>query len=366
MPAGGMLANLDPVAHGRIQLLNYAGGPRQGANAAVDELVRLSQIIPDWDWKKTAVISRNWQRLEAVRSYAEKLGIPVEMANESLPSIWRLREVQQLVKMCREDERRLLNADDLGAFLERLPSNRWTRLIEKGVEALKRENGASRMAAPDVVEWIAEWCRDTRGEQQGLLLLTAHRAKGLEFDDVVILDGDWQSTSRGEDRDAPRRLFYVAMTRARRSLAIVTQGPHPFVVTPSEAIVVRDIESGSNEIELEQRTYQPPDMAMVDLSFAGRVRQSDEALRGIAECKVGDPISFERGPKVWMIKDALGRVIGRMSRSYSLPRGQSIVRAEIGAIVRWCRSDNEEEFREHIKRAEWETVLPDIVYAQHD
>jgi ATP-dependent DNA helicase RecQ len=364
LPAGGELANLDPVAHGRVQLLNYSGEPRQGAYAAVDELVRLSQLVPEWNWKKTALISRNWQRLKAVRSYAEKLGIPVEMANESLPSIWRLREAQQLVSMCREDERRLLNADDLSEFLGRLPANRWTVLIGKGIEALKRENGTSRMAVPDVVEWIAEWCRDTRGEQQGLLLMTAHRAKGLEFDDVVILDGDWQSVSRGEDRDAPRRLFYVAMTRARRSLAIVTQGRHPFVVTPSDAVVERQINSRSIEIEVDERAYHPPDMGMVDLSFAGRIWQGQKALRGISECKVGDPISLERDQKGWLIKDALGRVIGRMSRSYSPPTGHDIIRAEVGAIVRWGRSDNEEEFREHIKRADWETVLPDIVYAR--
>lgn len=54
------------------------------------------------------------------------------------------------------------------------------------------------------------------------LLLTAHRSKGLEFDHVVILNGGWKALSKGEDGEAPRRLFYVAMTRARRSLSVVT------------------------------------------------------------------------------------------------------------------------------------------------
>lgn len=365
-PTGGALARLDPVAHGRVQLLSYLGDPCRGAYAAVDELVRLSRLTPEWDWKKTAIISRNWKRLVAVRSYAEKLGIPVEMANERLPSIWRLREVQRLVTMCRQDERQVLSADDLAALLARLPSNRWTRLIEKGVEALRRENGSSRMAVPDLVEWIAEWSRDTRSEQQGLLLLTAHRAKGLEFDDVVILDGDWQSTSRGEDQDAPRRLFYVAMTRARRSLSIVTQGAHPFVVGQSDAILVRAIQSDPTQGPLEERIYQPPDMALVDLSFAGRLKSHNLAHRGIAECRVGDRISLVRGEKAWMIKDASGRIIGRMSRSYVPPAGCEIARAEIGAVVSWCRLDNAEEFRESIVRDEWETVLPDIIYGRSD
>ncbi len=363
-PAGGALAALDPVVQGRVQLLSYAGEPWRGAWAAVDEFVRLSRLTPDWDWKKTAIISRNWQRLEAVRSYAEKLGLPVELANERLPSIWRLREVQQLIAMCREDERQVLSADDLAAFLARLPANRWTRLLERGVDALSREIGASRMAVPDLVEWIAEWSYETRGEQQGLLLLTAHRAKGLEFDDVVILDGDWQSKSRNEDRDAPRRLFYVAMTRARRSLSIVTQGAHPFVAGETDAILERTVQSDPAQGPLDERSYQPPDMALVDLSFAGRLKSYNPSLAAIAQCQVGDRVSLERGEKAWMIKDAAGQIIGRMSRSFAPPARYEIAHGEVGAVVRWRRSDNAEEYREAIVRDEWETVLPDITYVR--
>ncbi len=52
-------------------------------------------------------------------------------------------------------------------------------------------------------------------------LLTAHRAKGLEFDHVAVLDGDWLRSGANEDADATRRLYYVAMTRARKTLALV-------------------------------------------------------------------------------------------------------------------------------------------------
>ena len=78
-----------------------------------------------------------------------------------------------------------------------LPRNRWSALIAIGV-AVAQEVGQEANAVPDLVEWFGEWSRDARGEQRGLLLLTAHRAKGLEFDDVVILDGGW-------DRVAERR-----------------------------------------------------------------------------------------------------------------------------------------------------------------
>ena len=55
------------------------------------------------------------------------------------------------------------------------------------------------------IEWLAEWGRDARRRQRGLLLLTAHRAKGLEFDHVVVLDGGWDRVGRwgGPGRPAP-------------------------------------------------------------------------------------------------------------------------------------------------------------------
>ena len=46
-----------------------------------------------------------------------------------------------------------------------------------------------------------------------MVLMIAHRAKGLEFDHVLILDsGGWLGEGRW------RRLIYVGMTRARKSL----------------------------------------------------------------------------------------------------------------------------------------------------
>lgn len=141
-------------------------------------------------------------------------------------------------------DRALINSSarqNLPLRCEVSPPNQWTKLIEHGVTELGHELSDKKMPALDAVEWLAEWAQDTRSAQRGLLLLTAHRAKGLEFDDVVIIDSDWGRLSKDEDPDAPRRLFYVAMTRARRSLSIVTAGEQNFLDAGLHSTVRRHI-----------------------------------------------------------------------------------------------------------------------------
>jgi ATP-dependent DNA helicase RecQ len=360
--AGGKMASLDPVAQGRVQLLQCPPGDIAQAVAAVDELVRLSRLDPGWNWSRTAIISRDWRRLNPVRVHAEALGIPVEMANESLPNIWRLREMQTLIAALRREPARLMAIADLVEILNRLPPNRWTELITQGFSALAQEIADKTMTVPDLIEWLAEWAHDIRGEQRGLLLLTAHRAKGLEFDDVVILDGNWETLSSGEDADAPRRLFYVAMTRARRSLAIMAAGPHPFLHPEGDSILLRQVKPELPQPSGNIRVYQMPDLKLVDLSWAGRLTDKNPALSAIAEARVGDPITLVVENGAWLIRNANDQTIGRMARAWYPPERGIFLRGEVGAIIRWNKADNKEEFRDQLRRDEWEAVLPELVF----
>ena len=205
--AGGAMAVHDPVSRGRVQLLQVRDETAQ-AVAAVDELYRLSQVVPGWSWAKTAIIARKWRFLEPVRSYAEAKGIPVRLASDSAPTLWRLREMQDFVGRVREHRTELLSLEELVAIHNELPANKWSDLIMQGVLAWNHELAGKPAPAPDIIEWFAEWSQDMRGLQNGLMLLTAHRAKGLEFDHVIALDGGWgpRPDSGKEDPDAPRRL----------------------------------------------------------------------------------------------------------------------------------------------------------------
>jgi len=178
----------------------------------------------------------------------------------------------------------------------------------------------------------------------------------------VILNGGWQAISRGEDGEAPRRLFYVAMTRARRSLTVVTRGAHAFVRADSESELLRQVEAPQPSDLPEPDQYQMPDMGLVDLSYAGRLAETNPTLAAIAEAEIDDKVTLERREGKWLLMDTRGRVLGRMAGNWAQPEGSDLVSGKVGAIVRWRKADSEEAFQTYLKRSEWETILPEFVF----
>lgn len=62
-------------------------------------------------------------------------------------------------------------------------------------------------------------------DKQGICLMTMHSAKGLEFDTVFIIQSNegiipYKKAKLAEEIEEERRMFYVAMTRAKRELII--------------------------------------------------------------------------------------------------------------------------------------------------
>ena len=301
-----------------------------------------------------------------VKAHFAQKRLPVEMANEKLPSVWRLREMQRLVAGLRSRPSAMLTIQDLLDVLNEQPSNRWVDLIAEGIADLARELGNKTIPAPDAIEWLAEWAQEIRSAQRGLLLLTAHRSKGLEFDHVVILNGGWKVLSKGEDGEAPRRLFYVAMTRARRSLAVVTSGEHAFVLADSESEVLRKVEMPRRLDLPAPDQFQVPDMTVVDLSFAGRLATGNASHAAIAAAKVDDPVTLERREGKWLILDKSRRPLGRMAGNWAPPEGTRLVSGKVGAIVRWRKADSDERYQTYIRQDEWETVLPELVFRKSE
>ena len=366
-PHGGELEFEDSVARGRVQVIQCPLGRREQSVVAVKELIRLSKFERDWSWSRAAIITRRWEDLQYARAYAEYLNIPVTLATDKPLNIWRLRETQALLTEIQCSQKTELAVSDLLNCLNKvvnsLGRNKWIDLLKQGIEILGDEIGGKSMALEETREWLAEWSKEAREALQGLSLLVAHRAKGLEFDHVVILDGSWRGKLSGkEDKDSPRRLYYVAMTRACRSLTMITRYRHPFVTNSPKNVIYKKIIPDEVDYISLKRKYEVPSLKMVNLGYAGRICNSDISLIAISEAKVGDMVSIVPNEiNVWEIRDQRGRQLGTMAKkNFKVPDRFEIEKAKIGAI--WTRSKSEESNPEKMKRVSWEVVLPEIVY----
>ena len=207
-PAGGDWQTIDPVGKGRVQILSAGMDLIAQAVAVMIELQRLATLGPNWDWSRTAVIAREWKFLEPVRSYCELNGIPVQMADEDTTQFWRLREIQSLVEWLRTEATKPVDAATIERWLNGQPNGPWWALLREAIEEYALETGGAELPVAHLTEWLAEWGREVRRRQTGLMLLTAHRAKGLEFEHVAVLDGGWSRdrSQRRPGRAAPALL----------------------------------------------------------------------------------------------------------------------------------------------------------------
>jgi DNA helicase-2/ATP-dependent DNA helicase PcrA len=94
------------------------------------------------------------------------------------------------------------------------------------------ENAKMQLEEYRNLEDVAHEGETSRVWERPLHLLTAFRAKGKEFDTVILLDtvnGIWPDYRANDERrlEAERRLFYVAFTRAQRRVIMLTETGAP-------------------------------------------------------------------------------------------------------------------------------------------
>ncbi|MDD9963334.1 MAG: RecQ family ATP-dependent DNA helicase [Gammaproteobacteria bacterium] len=391
-PPGGEWTERDPVGRGRVQILRAGTDEKTQALAALAEFQRLAALsAEDWDWRRCAMIARRWQTLESVQSLCEVEGVPAQMATDDASYFWRLRETRELRHWLDQRPNPFLTAETLESWANHQPVSGWMNALREAIAEFRLEYGDAETSVESFNEWLAEWGQAFRRRQQGVLLVTAHSAKGLEFDHVIILDDDWQVTGRNEDPDAWRRLYYVAMTRAKKTLALASiTGPgHPPAVGTEPAsgpgtLQVRDqrVTRWNRQGPIRELRghacvlHRPPTnlppappeldhrrtaltLKDVNLGFPGRRPAADPIHAAIRRLKPSDPLYLRTDQGPWELTTREGQVVTRLARSY-LPTGQ-FHSARVHAIVGWQQDDSEPEYQQGLRCDEWEVVVPELV-----
>lgn len=360
---GGRWAKLDPVGRGRVSILEASAGRIGQACAAIDEFRRLETLDTEWNWSEAAIVAKEWSYLEPVRAYCEHLGIPSQWGDEDTPNFWWLRETQTLVAWVRQPEQKLLDGATLAGWLSVRPQGPWWDLLREAVEQYVADTSGAELPAAHFLEWLAEWGRDFRRRQNGVLLLSAHRAKGLEFRHVVVLDGAWDRIGRNEDKDAARRLYYVAMTRAKETLALLRNGePNSFLpaLGDSSSCVVRPAPRLDAPGANLSRRFQRLTLADVNLGFAGCFAADRPVHRAIAALQPGDRVNLVSAGDRLELQDLAGRPVGRLAKKFAVLDGYRVVEARVSAITAWSKDANP-EYADSAKVERWEVVLPELI-----
>ena len=326
-PPGGDWESLDREGRGRVAVLDVADAFDE-PYAVLAEIERLRGLDPRPDWQDFAVLAWTHEELAAVRAVLERAGVPTRWAlsRGSLPALTRIREFARLLNLLGD---RPEASVDVPALRRRLPAvcgsgSAWTAMADRMLASVEVELGTGACAAPDVLEALHRGLADhlhTHVVGDGVLVGTVHAAKGQEFGHVLVLGGGWNGkpgevrTGAGEEG---RRLYYVAMTRARKTLTLVSRREDPvaYLREIGGARVRRRRVTVAEAAEGAPVTrYTTLGKRDLFIDFAGRKPDGHRVHGVLAMLQAGDEVRLEGDGRGVAVCDRRGVEIGRLSQS---------------------------------------------------
>ncbi|MDZ5455333.1 RecQ family ATP-dependent DNA helicase [Azohydromonas lata] len=362
--AGGRWSELDGDSRGRVRLVSAPVEPNLQAQLVLREVARIRRLDPAARLGDIAVLSRTSEPLQPLRALCEVEGLrctPPPREAGSVLSLVQSREARRLLELLKARRGGLVR---MGAVLRWLrcqllqqPANPFWADLLAAVDEMAQASAATLLPPAEVVEWIFECSAEARrdGSADALRLLTAHGAKGLEFDHVIVMDGgDWRS-----GRDDERRLLYVAMTRARQTLTLfkAEDGRHPFLADFGSLEGVHALLPEARPTfrpELQRRfvTLGPSEM---DLGYAGRLPAHHPVHGHVAGLCAGAAVRIAHR----CVLTPEGHVVGRLAKAAALP-DTARCNAVVTGIMARSRTQTAPAYQDALKVDRWEVVLVEI------
>ena len=324
---GGEWEALDTFARGYVSLLDVEDGVAQ-ASAVLAEIERLRGLDPNPDWHDFAILGRTHEGLATVRALLERQSVPVRRAlprarrrarRHPLPPLSRIREFDRLIAHLKTSTSVETSVQDLRQRLSTIcgAASLWTAMAGRMLAGIEAELGTEPCPVADAIEALHQGLLDHRRSQivgDGVLVGTVHASKGLEFAHVAVLAGGWKGRSadyapeaRSRFHEEERRLYYVAMTRARKTLTLINRRDDPLPYARElEGWSLRRRKLGVAEGESEDDTessYSVFGMEDLYIDFAGGMPADHRIHRSLEGLQAGDPVTLER--------DEAGRVFIR-------------------------------------------------------
>ena len=333
----------------------------------LDQARSALKIIQQHRGESIAVFARTNRELHPILAATHAAGIDAALAASKRGAIHlhRTRETRALIQFLKELEQKTITAERVKQVFHAMPfhspDNPWCRATDKLLDEWAELTFNDARSPYDVTEFLYEASHEARREQTTeaeVLLSTAHAAKGLEFDHVIML-GDWKTAPDEEER----RLYYVGMTRARKTLVLceLDGKANPFAQSLKGPHVRHNrAESPAEEpsdavLQTRFSTLSPAD---IWINYPATSRGVQHAITAV---NYGDQVKLDQQNQRIYIRDQHGHKIGAFSAAASKkwgPRLGSIQEARIHSIINWKK-----EFSNRIEENaadEWELPLLEI------
>jgi ATP-dependent DNA helicase RecQ len=376
-PPGGPWQAIDPVARGKVRILELAREWDEAATV-VFEIQRLRHLQPDFDFNSLAVLSRTRGALHPIRAACEFCRIPLRwgLDSEQAPSLHKIREIAALLD--RLDERRDedCSAKDLLDLCGSPPDdNPWYFLLSESLAAWREETGDAKLPVDQAIQYLYESFAEQRREQRvgnGVFLSTVHSAKGMEFDHVLIPSTGWKSDGDCSKREEERRLYYVAMTRARYTLGLLTRqsppNPHIRLLKGDFLDRCRAQCEPSIPAAILHRKHEVLGMEDIDIGFAGSHPAGHPIHGALANLEPGSRLELQPRNGHLELLDSNATCVGRLSKTACdrwRKRLELIQEIRVVALLRRRQRDERPEYSDRCRCEKWEIPWVEVIYVSH-
>ena len=376
-PAGGEWERLDPLTGGRVSRIQVDSADVPATTLA--EIERLRRLSDNPDWQQYAILAWSHAQLAPVRALLEKKGVPVRRSvPDGLPRLDRIREFRLLLDHLAASQSTEVSVPELRQHLNgicHLEENGtcWTGMADRMLAELETVSGTQLVPETDVTEVLLQGLADHNRSHligHGVLVSTIHAAKGLEFDHVLVLGGLRKVGKNGRRSiEEERRLYYVAMTRARRTLALIDSRDNPnryFAEVGSQVhnrtMGVADLKHG----QIQDLTYEVLGMADLWLDFAGRQPRNHSIHRTLSNLQSGEPVTLKRDDRerVWVLnrrKAQVARLSAKAARQWSSSRIRQVDETRILGVVHRTKDDTvDPKYRDRLRVDSWEVPILEV------
>ena len=372
LPPGGNLQQSDLVGQGRVSIL-FVPDTNTQTVSILEKIRRLQQLDNNFSFSDCAVLCREWQDLDPIRTILEAENIPVSInwGRYNFPTFTHIRENEKLLNYLQDNITKEMSANTLLNLLKPKSDgenkNIWQDNLRSIIENLAEETADTAQPVPDILDYLYETLSDQRRSGnlgKGIFLSTVHSVKGMEFNHIFIPANSWQQ-KQGAALEEERRLFYVAMSRARESLHLFSLQhiKHPHISLLAGEEFIKKTTHRDEGGKLPHVRYEILGMKELYIDYGAGKPLSHSMHKELSRLQPGDTLQLEERNKQLELTSK-GISVARLSKDAAKrwqTRLHAIKSAKIIAIaVRHRSAIRDEAFLDRCQVESWELPIVEL------